>query len=516
MSTCPFEITPLAQSEPVRTPQLANLNYTNQDFFSLKSRLRDLIKEKFPDDFNDFVESSLGIMLMELWAFLADTITFKTDQMVNELFIDTVSEVENAFRLSRLVGFEPTPPIAARAWFSATINSVLATDLTIPGGLAINIVSENRPTNFELFPADADNNPIFDEDIIVPAGALVNTTIVGVEGTTYRDVFSGNGAINQTFTLSNGPVIYDNVRVDVDGIRWRRVDYFTDDQPRREYRVEFDSDYQAFVVFGNNTAGLIPSNGSQVEIIYRVGGGTIGNIITGFIDIQRNVEVSGFDFSVPVTFRNYTKGEYGYNGDGLEDIRRKLPAYLRTQNRAVTGTDYKTLADQFVTPFHGQIGKSTAVLRNYGCAANIIDLYVLARDGQTGLAVAGDDLKADLSAALDEQKMVTDYVCIRNGTVVLADVVIDLTVDKFYKKMKEELTVHVQNRTADFFSLHNWEYGQTLRDIDLIKALSGIREIRRFDITFTTNDPDNSGAIVTAKFNEIIRPDTISVSFVFE
>jgi hypothetical protein len=112
--------------------------------------------------------------------------------------------------------------------------------------------------------------------------------------------------------------------------------------------------------------------------------------------------------------------------------------------------------------------------------------------------------------------MVTDYVCIRNGTVVLADVVIDLTVDKFYKKMKEELTVHVQNRTADFFSLHNWEYGQTLRDIDLIKALSGIREIRRFDITFTTNDPDNSGAIVTAKFNEIIRPDTISVSFVFE
>jgi hypothetical protein len=29
----------------------------------------DFIKEKFADDFNDFIESSLAIMLIENWAF---------------------------------------------------------------------------------------------------------------------------------------------------------------------------------------------------------------------------------------------------------------------------------------------------------------------------------------------------------------------------------------------------------------------------------------------------------------
>lgn len=513
---CPFELTPLAQSEPIQTPRLSNLNYTNQDYFSLKRRLQDLIKERFPNDFNDFVESSLGIMLMEIWAFIADTINFKIDQTANEVFIDTVSEVENIFRLAKLVGFQPTPPIAARAWFSATINNVQTTDLVIPGGLAIKIVSENRGTTFELFPADSENNPILDENIIIPAGSLSNTAVIGIEGQTIQDTFTGDGSTNRSVILSNSPVIYDSIRVDVDGLRWRRVEYFTDDQPRQEYRVEFDSDYNAFVIFGNGKAGMIPSNGSVIQATYRVGGGTIGNIVTGFIDIQRNVELDGLDFSVPVQFRNYTRGEFGYNGDGLEDVRRKLPAYLRTQDRAVTGSDYKTLTDLFTTPYHGQIGKSTAVLRNYGCAGNVIDLYVLARSGDAGLAPASDDLKHSLREMIDEKKMVTDYICVRDGIVVAVDVVVDLTVDRFYKKLKDELAVKVNQQITNFFDIHNWEYGQILRDIDLIKHLSDIREIRRFDISFNSDIPENSGTMVTTKFNEIIRPDNISVSFVFE
>lgn len=516
MPNCDLEVTPFDLSEPIRTPHLSNLNYTNQDFFSLKERLRDYIREKFSRDFNDFVESSLGFMLIEIWAFIADTINFKNDQTANEVFIDTVTEVENAFRLAKLVGFEPTPPIAARAWISATINNALSTDLIIPGGLQLNIVSGSSPINYELFPAGPDNNPLFDEDIIIPAGSLTNSAIIGVEGTTIRDTFTGDGTIGQTITLTIAPVIFDSVRVEVDGIRWQEVDFFSDDQPRREFRVEFDSNYQAFVIFGNNNAGLIPSNSSNIEVIYRTGGGTSGNIITGFINRQRNVESPGLDFSVPVTFTNYTKGEFGYDGDGINDVRRKLPAYLRTQDRAVTGTDYKTLADQFVTPYHGQIGKSTAVLRNYGCAANIIDLYVLQKDGVQDLAIANDDLKDSLQAEIDEKKMITDYVCIRNGSVLFVDVTIDLTVDKFYKNLREELNVKVQNKVNDFFSLHNWEYGQTLRDVDLIKHLSDIREIGQFDITFTTSDPNNSGQIVTSKFYEMIRPDTITISFLFE
>ncbi|MFX8308847.1 hypothetical protein ABTL21_19655, partial [Acinetobacter baumannii] len=66
------------------------------------------------------------------------------------------------------------------------------------------------------------------------------------------------------FVLPFSPVIYDSIRVNVDGIRWQLVDYFTDSQPRREFRVEYDSQYRAYVTFGDNTAGMAPSSGSKI------------------------------------------------------------------------------------------------------------------------------------------------------------------------------------------------------------------------------------------------------------
>ena len=481
----------------------------------MKTRLVDYIRQNFPDKFNDFVESDLAIMLLENQAFLSDLLSFKIDQNAQEPFIDTVTELENAFRICKNFGFQPQPPIAARSLWQATINNPLTTELVIPTPMDIDITSGGAATTIELFPADSDNNPIFNRDILIPAGAVQNFSIVGLEGRTFTETFEGTGEVGQTYTLGFSPVLWESVQVQVDGIGWTKVDYFTDSQRRLEYRVEFNSAWQAFVIFGTNRAGMIPSKGSKIRVTYRVGGGTAGNIVTGFVETQRVFSVEGFDFSVPVSFRNYTKGEFGYNGDTIEDIRRKLPAYIRTQNRCVTGLDYKTTADQFVTPYNGQVGKSTAVLRNYGCAGNVIDLYVLARNGIDGLALPGNELKVALQEEMEEKKMLTDWVCIRDGIIVNVDVAIDITLDKFYRKFEDEIRTRVERRVSQFFSLPNWDYSQTLKETDLIKAMSDIKEAASFDISFVTDDPENGGSVVTTKYNEIIRPDNVTISFMY-
>lgn len=519
---CPFEINPLSQSSIIKNDQINNLNYTNQDFWSLKNKLVEFINERFgengnaiPNTFNDLVEGSIAIMLIENWAFLADTLSFKIDQMVNELFIDTVTEIDNAFRISQLVGFKPTPPIPARSLWTATINATQNSDIILATPLEIDVVSNDQPIKIELFAADADNNPIFDQDIIIPAGSFVNSSIIGLEGRTVTDELSGDGQISQTYQTRSGSVIYDSVSVKVDGLLWEKVEYFTDSQPRKEYRVEYDSEYRAYIIFGNNRAGLSPSNGSTINITYRVGGGTNGNIVTGFVEIQRLAEVFGLDFNIPVFLRNYTKGDFGYNGDTIDDIRRKLPAYLRTQNRAVTGSDYKTLADQFVTPYHGQIGKSNAILRNHGCAGNVIDLYILAKLNEDDLQEAGDELKSDLSKMLEDHKMITDYICIRNGEIVESDVSVEVTLSRINRKFEQEIKQNIQNKINEFFKLYNWEFGQSLRESDLIRSLSAIKDVQSYDVVFTTNDPDNSGNLVTTKYYEIIRPSEITISFMY-
>lgn len=519
---CPFEVSPLSQSSIIKNEKIINLNYTNQDFWSLKNKLVEFINERFGDDgntlpntFNDLVEGSIAIMLIENWAFVADTLSFKIDQMVNELFIDTVTEPDNAFRLCRLVGFKPTPPIPSRSMWTATLNAVQPSDIILTTPLEISIAADGQPITIELFAADSDNKPDFSKNIIIPAGSSINSSIVGLEGRTVLDEFTGNGEVLQSYPTRYDSVLYESVVVRVDGKLWDQVEFFTDSQPRKEYRVEYDSDYRAYIMFGNNRAGMSPSIGSRISITYRVGGGVIGNIVTGFVEAQKLAEVIGADFNVPVFLRNYTRGEFGYDGDTIEDIRRKLPLYLRTQDRAVTGSDYKTITDQFTTPYSGQIGKSIAVLRNHGCAGNVIDIYVLAKNENGGLQEATDNLKYELSRMLEDKKMITDHICIKNGQIIETDVSVEVTLSRINRKFEQEIRQKIEFEVQDFFNLNDWEFGQNLRQSDLIKKLSSIRETQSFDIIFTTNDEENSGDLVLAKYYEIIRPSEISVSFMY-
>lgn len=513
---CLIDVDPYSQSGRIKTPNLISVNYANQDFWSMKNRLRDYIKEQFADDFNDFVESQIAIMLIENWAFIADTLSFKIDQIANEIFIDTVSEVDNAFRLSLLVGFHPLPPISSRSKWSAELNNILSTDMVIGTPISVEINTEEGSKTIELFQADANFQPMFDEDIIISSGNFLNNSIIGLEGKTRNQLFTGTGEVNQFLPLSFGPVIWGSVRVKVDGKEWQEVEYFTDSQPRSEFRVEYDPNYNAFIIFGNNTTGQIPSLGSQIQLIYRTGGGVVGDIVTGSVELQRNFVVPGFDFRVPVTFRNYTKGEFGYDGDTIEDIKRKLPAYLRTQDRLVSFDDFDTMVNQFSTKFSGVIGKGTSVLRQYGCSANIIDIYILAKSGIYGLAEASNELKIALENELNLKKMINTNICIKNGEVIEVDVIIDIVMDKFYRKFEDEFKVKINNKINSFFSLNNWEYGQTLKSSDIVKNLSDIKEMKSFEITLTTNDEENSGDMVVSKYFQITRPNNIELTFVYE
>ena len=49
------------------------------------------------------------------------------------------------------------------------------------------------------------------QNIIIPAGSVANTSIVGLEGRTYIDQFQGTGGVGQSFQLSYFPVIFDSV-----------------------------------------------------------------------------------------------------------------------------------------------------------------------------------------------------------------------------------------------------------------------------------------------------------------
>lgn len=502
-----------------RNPLVESLNYTNQDFASLKARMVDIIKHKFADEFNDFNESSLAMMLVELWAFVADQLSFKIDQIANELFIDTVTETANVLRLASLVGFKPTPPTPAKAMFAITLNNPIAKDIFINTPLIISFKAANGmgEKNMELFPADERNSPAFNKKIIVPAGTTFINNVVGIEGQTRREVSEGKGTAWQQIPLPSSHVLWGSISVKIAGNYWKEVDFFTSWQPMPEFRVEYLDGYRAIIVFGNNMTGLVPPKGAAIEITYRTGGGDAGNIISGSINQSVSIHVHGYNSMITCVVSNYTKGEGGYNGDGIDDIRIKLPIYMKTQNRAVTGEDYKTICENFASSTNGVIGKAAIALRNLGCAGNVIDIYLLAKDGPLGLTKASEELKRDLSNELIMKKMFSDHLCLHDGEILLTDIALNVAISGLHKQQEQAIMDKIYKRLANLLNLKNFEFGQSLKENDIVKVLADIKEVEHISASFTTAKSIEQGHgsvnIITAAFYEIIRPDNIAINF---
>lgn len=510
-----FEIEPYVITNPEnKISNPFSLTYTNQDYWGFKNKILEYIKNNHGDDFNDFTESSIVIMLAEMFAFLGDTLSFKIDQLANELFIDTVSEKANAFRLAKLVGFKPSPPTPARAMFYISINNPLQYDLRIQTPVKISYdIPGQGSKGIELFSADANNNPILGHDIIIPAGEINTNAVIGIEGMSRSVSIEGRGIANQVIKLEQGKILLGSISLAIDGVMWKPVDHFSSTEAQNEYLIEYNENYNVVIIFGDNKAGKIPPKGSKIGVSYRQGGGTVGNIVTGAIETDIRVAVEGVGYIVVAKAKNYTKGQFGYDGDTIDDIRRKLPLFLKTQNRAVTDRDYEGLAELFSSPYNGSIAKANAVLRNHGCAGNIIDLYVLAHDGNNVLSKPNDNLKTELAQEINSKKMLTDYVCIKNGEMLLVDIDLDVTVSSIYKRSENAIRDKINRRMESFFSINNWHFGKPLKENDIIRTLTDIKEIEHIDLTFTTlkglESGQGEGNIITCKYYEIIRPDNL-------
>jgi len=77
----------------------SNVNYLNKDFSSLKQSLMDYAKSYFPDSYRDFNETSPGMMLIEMGAYVGDVLSFYIDQQYKEMLLPLAEEKRNVINL---------------------------------------------------------------------------------------------------------------------------------------------------------------------------------------------------------------------------------------------------------------------------------------------------------------------------------------------------------------------------------------------------------------------------------
>ena len=97
-----------------------NADFQSYDFQTLRKSMIDYLRIYYPEDFNDFTESSEFIALVDMIAFLGQSLAFRTDLNARENFMDTAERRDSVVKLANLVSYTPkrntdaSPPASAR------------------------------------------------------------------------------------------------------------------------------------------------------------------------------------------------------------------------------------------------------------------------------------------------------------------------------------------------------------------------------------------------------------------
>jgi hypothetical protein len=90
-----------------------NADFQSYDYETLRKSMVDYLRLYYPEDFNDFIESSEFVALIDLIAFLGQSLSFRGDLNARENYIDTAQRRDSILKLARLISYNPKRNIPA-------------------------------------------------------------------------------------------------------------------------------------------------------------------------------------------------------------------------------------------------------------------------------------------------------------------------------------------------------------------------------------------------------------------
>ncbi len=104
----------------------SNVNYLNKDFTALKQTLMNYAKSYFPNTYRDFNETSPGMMLLEMNAYVGDVLSFYIDQQYREMLLPLAEERRNIINMAKMFGYKVKPIVPAYVdlTFTSEVNAL--------------------------------------------------------------------------------------------------------------------------------------------------------------------------------------------------------------------------------------------------------------------------------------------------------------------------------------------------------------------------------------------------------
>jgi len=89
------------------------IQYLNKDFDGFKQKLLEFAQVYYPETYNDFSETSAGLMLIEMASYVGDVLSYYGDNQVQENFLEFAKQRDNLLALAYNHGYFPQVTNAA-------------------------------------------------------------------------------------------------------------------------------------------------------------------------------------------------------------------------------------------------------------------------------------------------------------------------------------------------------------------------------------------------------------------
>ncbi len=141
----PFDCRPPAAPVTPEPDLQVVIDYLAKDYSSFRQALLDFIPTRLPD-WTERSEADIGMMLLELFAATADTLSYMQDRVANEAFLASATQRRSVAGHLDLIGYQMDEGAAAHTWLKFTVNQTQT--LASEPGLRVS----NRPLR--------DNEPV--------------------------------------------------------------------------------------------------------------------------------------------------------------------------------------------------------------------------------------------------------------------------------------------------------------------------------------------------------------------
>lgn len=447
-------------------------NLDDRKWDDIVEETKGLIPQYCPE-WTDHNPSDLGITLIELFAWMAEMIIYRLNQVPEKNYIAFL----NLLNITR----DPPTPATVELSFEISADSV-----PIPKGTQVSTeqTEQEEAVVFET-----------DEDHTLSQGL---TTIKATNALTINvpeRLGVSSGEAFQVFQLRNAPLYpepdrpdpFGHLQISVGGVFWTRVD---------ELQKGMSSSYRCNpvtgeIVFGNDQFGGVPGTGLEIKAeSYRYTVGGFRSNVPANTLILLKTHVDGID-----SVTNPAAASGGTEWEPVEETMRRAPQEIKSQDRAVTAEDYEFLAKEATTDvakvrclgpkkIPGGGYEESPVDRRLG-KANIIlvsNVPFDPEDAQSRNPALSDDVKDQIERYLDTRRVLTSELFLLSAAYVEIAVEATLYVpaDQDTDETKQAVLANLQrflHPVSGGPDGKGWEIGEDLYIPRLFDVLLNIKNV---------------------------------------